>query len=82
MRTLPWPFSGRIAIRENAADGETTELHVLDRWCYMGTVRSEADLHDLADSRAAPVFDVDTYKILKRFIAKPPRGAAIIKLAA
>ena len=82
MRTLPWPFSGRIAIRENAADGETTELHVLDRWCYMGTVRSEADLHDLADSRAAPVFDVDTYKILKRFIAKPPRGSAIIKLAA
>ena len=82
MRTLPWPFAGRIAIRENAGDGETTELHVLDRWCYLGTVRSEAELHDLADTRAAPVFDVDTYKILKRFIAKPPRGASIVRLAA
>ena len=82
MRTLPWPFAGRIAVRENAGDGETTELHVLDRWCYLGTVRSEAELHDLADTRAAPVFDVDTYKILKRFIAKPPRGASIVRLAA
>jgi len=82
MRTLPWPFEGRIAIREDGTDGEVTELHVLDRWCYLGTVRSESELHELADSRAAPVFDVDTYKILKRYIAKPPRGASIVRLAA
>jgi len=83
LRTLPWPFGGRIAIRENAADGETTELHILDRWCHLGTVRSEAELYDLADNnRATPVFDVDTYKILKRFLARPPRGMEIIRLAA
>jgi DNA polymerase-3 subunit epsilon len=82
MRTLPWPFAGRIAIRESTADGETAELHVVDRWCHLGTVRSESELHDLADHTAAPVFDVDTYKILKRFLAKPPRGAQIIRLAA
>jgi DNA polymerase-3 subunit epsilon len=82
LRTLPWPFAGRIAIREAAADGETAELHVVDRWCHLGTVRSEAELHDLADHATAPVFDVDTYKILKRFLAKPPRGAQIIRLAA
>ncbi len=81
LRTLPWPFAGRIAIRENAGDGETTELHVLDRWCYLGTVRSESELYDLGEIRAAPVFDVDTYKILKRCIAKPPRGASIVQLA-
>ena len=82
LRTLPWPFAGRIAIRENAGDGETTELHVLDRWCYVGAVRSEAELHELSETRAAPVFDVDTYKILKRYIAKPPRGASIVCLSA
>jgi DNA polymerase III subunit epsilon len=82
LRTLPWPFGGRIAIRENAADGETAELHVLDRWCHLGTIRSEDELHDITTSRVAPVFDVDTYKILKRFLAKPPRGADIIRLAA
>ena len=81
MRTLPWPFGGRIAIRESAG-GENAELHVLDHWCYLGTVRSEAELHALNEVRAAPVFDVDTYKILKRFIAKPPHGASIVRLAA
>jgi DNA polymerase-3 subunit epsilon len=82
LRTLPWPFEGRIAIRENTQDGEATELHVLDHWCYLGTVRNESELHDLTESRAAPVFDVDTYKILKRYLAKPPRGVDIIRLAA
>ena len=82
LRTLPWPFEGRIAIRENTRDGEATELHVLDHWCYLGTVRNESEWHDLTESRAAPVFDVDTYKILKRYLAKPPRGVDIIRLAA
>ncbi len=82
MRTVPWPFEGRIAIRENTIDGECTDLHVLDHWCYLGTVRSEAELHDLAEVRTAPVFDVDTYKILKRYITKPPHGASIVRIAA
>ena len=89
LRTLPWPFGGRIAIRECALQGENAgenaELHVLDRWCYLGTVRDEAELHELigqSETRRAPVFDVDTYKILKRYIAKPPRGASIVRLAA
>ena len=82
LRTLPWPFEGRIAIRENIKGSDDAELHVLDRWCYLGTVRSEAELHALTEVRSAPVFDVDTYKILKRFIAKPPQGASIVRLAA
>jgi DNA polymerase-3 subunit epsilon len=82
MRTLPWPFAGRIGVRENTHDGETTELHILDRWCHLGTVCSEVEFHDFDDSTADPVFDVDTYKILKRFLAKPPRGTQIIPLTA
>ena len=82
MRTLPWPFKGRIGVREDTAEGENAELHILDRWCHLGTVRSEAEFHDFTESACTPVFDVDTYKIIKRFLAKPPRNAAIIKLAA
>jgi DNA polymerase III subunit epsilon len=82
MRTLPWPYAGRIAIREADADGENAQWHVLDRWSHIGTVTSEAEFHELAETRAAPVFDVDTYKILKRFLAKPPRGTRILRLAA
>ena len=82
LRTLPWPFKGRIGIRETAADGETAEMHVIDRWCHLGAVRSEQELYALAEGKSAPPFDVDIYKIIKRFLAKPPRKAAIIELAA
>ncbi len=82
LRTLPWPFSGRIAVRELAADGETTEMHIIDRWCYLGAARSEQELYAFAEDKSAPPFDVDIYKIIKRFLAKPPRNATIIELAA
>ena len=82
MRTAPWPYAGRIAVREAAADGERADLHVIDHWCHLGTARDESELAEVANARAAPVFDVDTYKILKRFLAKPPKGARIIRLAA
>ncbi len=80
MRMLPWPFAGRIAIRENALDGETTELHVMDHWRHLGTARDASALEAIAGNRALPEFDVDTYKILRRFLAKPLSRAAIVEL--
>ena len=82
LRMQPWPFKGRIGVRETAAGGEKTELIVLDRWCYLGTVRSEHELHELQESRPQPVFDLDTYKILTRFFKKPHRACSIVELAA
>lgn len=82
MRMRPWPFRGRIGIREHEAGADRTELHVVDRWCYLGTVRSETELHELAAARVEPQFDLDTYRILSRYLAKPPRDAQIIELAA
>jgi DNA polymerase-3 subunit epsilon len=79
LRMRPWPFKGRIAVRESGPAGA---LIVLDRWCYLGTVRSEAELAELAGGRAAPVFDLDTYKILSRFFASARRNYEIVDLAA
>ena len=81
-RIEPWPFRGRVGVREVAPDGEKSELIVLDRWCYLGTVRSEHELHELQESRPQPVFDLDTYKILTRFFKKPHRACSIVELAA
>jgi DNA polymerase-3 subunit epsilon len=72
-----WPFKGRIGVRE--AGAEHTEMHVLDHWCYLGTVRSEQDLDTLA---ARPAFDLDTYKILKRFLKDRHQGVEIVPFAA
>jgi DNA polymerase-3 subunit epsilon len=81
MRMQPWPFRGRVGVRESVPDGEKSELIVLDRWCYLGTARSEHELHELKDSPSRPVFDVDTYKILTRFFNRR-RNCEVIELPA
>ncbi len=78
LKMRPWPFKGRIGVRENGAGA----LIVLERWCYLGTVRSEAELADLAENRPQAVFDVDTYKILSRFFASARRDYQVVELAA
>ncbi len=77
LKLQTWPFKGRIGVRE--AGAEHTELHVLDHWCYLGTVRSEQDLDTLS---TRPAFDLDTYKILKRFLKDRHRGVEIVPFAA
>jgi DNA polymerase-3 subunit epsilon len=68
LRVRAWPFAGRIGIRETSADGGRCELHVLDQWCHLGTVKSEEELRDFeAGAPARPLFDLDTYKILTRY---------------
>ena len=82
MRMQPWPFRGRIGVRETGGDSEAAELHVLDRWCYLGTVRSEQELHEMETVRAQPAFDLDTYKILMRFLNQPRGKYTVVELAA
>lgn len=76
----PWPFRGRIGVRESALEAERSELIVLDRWCYVGTARADHELRELEERR--PVFDPDTYRILTRFFKKPRRSYAVVELAA
>ncbi len=68
-------------MRETAANGESSELHVLDQWCFLGTVRSENELHELQDSAPRPRFDLDTYKILTRFLLNGKKRSEIIPLS-
>ena len=77
LKLQSWPYRGRIGIREG--DGDETVLHVLDHWCYLGTVRSEDELDGL---EARPAFDLDTYKILKRFLGGGRGTMEIVPFAA
>jgi DNA polymerase-3 subunit epsilon len=70
LKMRPWPFAGRVGIRERG--GAEDSLIVLDRWCYLGTAHSDAALQELLDGRPRPVFDLDTYRILTRYF----RGSA------
>lgn len=69
LRIQHWPWPGRVAIGEGETNGHvegTLTWHVVDHWCYLGSVESldDASLAALDDQ---PVhFDIDTYKILRR----------------
>jgi DNA polymerase-3 subunit epsilon len=73
-RVADWPWEGRVMIRERHPDARFEEAHVLDRWCHVGTARSDEDLAALAETRIDIDFDPDVYKIVHAFLAKR-RGA-------
>jgi DNA polymerase-3 subunit epsilon len=78
LKIKSWPFPGRIALRERATGGfgpdgtRGGELHVLDRWMYLGSARSEEELAALSVRETYPGFDADVYKLLLRYFANHP----------
>jgi DNA polymerase-3 subunit epsilon len=77
LRLAPWPYKGAIGLREHS--GEKSEVHLFERWCYLGTARTEAEIYEKLEVRARPVFDLDIYKILKREFAKRTRRVDLIE---
>ncbi|OLO07897.1 hypothetical protein BTW08_09750 [Salinicola sp. MH3R3-1] len=67
LRIENWPWPGRVAFRETNRYGEAG-LHIVDHWHYQGSVARLEELDVLPDTRG---FDIDTYRILNRFIAAP-----------
>ena len=81
-RVADWPFEGRIIVRERHPEARFEEAHVFDRWCHVGTARSDQDLEDLAATRVEIDFDPDVYKILRAFIARRRSAVQAIPRAA
>ena len=59
------PYDGVIGLKE------LDDLHIIDHWCYLGTVRTETEIASLLDS-ARPAFDKDTYMILNKALKAMP----------
>jgi DNA polymerase III subunit epsilon len=79
LRVARWPYAGAIAVQED--DGERCEVHVIDRWRYLGSARTEAEVHELAcESREGP-FDLNTYRILSRYLGRAGAAAQVRRLA-
>ncbi len=74
LQTRSWSWPGPIAIAET--DGDRTDWHVVDLWCYLGTARSEADIADCLDSPRR--FDLDSYRILQRWLRRPRANVTVI----
>ena len=72
-----WPWPGAVAVEERNSLG-VREWHVLNHWRYLGTVRdSEVEdvtvddtLQGAGTHRSLGHFDIDTYRILGRFLSR------------
>jgi DNA polymerase-3 subunit epsilon len=79
LKLKPWPFPGRIALRERAPhSGEFQgtrgpDLHIMDHWTYLGTARSDEELAALRTKPAGAGFDPDLYKVLVRYFSNHPK---------
>lgn len=66
MRVPSWPHRGAVGIRERS------DLHVVDQWQFLGTARSEGEVHELLETRRHD-FDRRTYGLLNRALARLPQ---------
>jgi DNA polymerase III subunit epsilon len=71
-----WPYPGKIGLREHSASSERSDLHIFDQWCHLGTVRDDAELEQALSTRDSLAFDLDTYRLLIKYIAKPSLSRA------
>jgi DNA polymerase-3 subunit epsilon len=73
-----WPFRGRVAVIERDWRG-LGEIHVFDRWRYLGTVASDESL-DALPAAASMEFDLDSYRILCRYLDRPRPRTSMVEL--
>jgi DNA polymerase-3 subunit epsilon len=79
LKALEWPHAGPLGIVEHDRERDAAEIHVVDRWCYLGVASCDEELAGLLEEGRAPRFDYDHYRILSRHLAR--RGVRTVKLA-
>lgn len=79
-RLKAWPYASKIGVREHNNFSNLTDIHVFDQWCHLGTVNNENDLAELMQTRTVFAFDLDSYKLLLKMLAKS--NIELIKLQA
>jgi DNA polymerase-3 subunit epsilon len=63
LKLATWPYAGAVGLKE------AEDLHIIDHWCYLGTAKNEAEVHDIIAGNR-PAFDKDTYMILSKALKK------------
>jgi DNA polymerase-3 subunit epsilon len=80
-KIAPWPFAGPIGIRETGGEDGRDELHLIDRWCHLGTARAGHEVAGLLESPPPQGFDLDIYRIISAFLARSGLSVRIFELA-
>lgn len=80
LKVRSWPFDGPVGIKETSPDGGRSEVHVFDQWCLLGTADSDERLREILAASSAHSFDLDSYKILNRFLGRKNHNVNLIEL--
>lgn len=67
----PWPFSGPIVIKEENILARKKELFIIDKWCYLGSIRYDDEGNEKKEYENKVIFDTDIYKILLSYLRSP-----------
>ena len=70
LKTAAWPWRGPIGIVEEDRERESSDMHVVNNWCLLGTAKSEGEVGELLQGSARARFDLDQYKILARHLSR------------
>lgn len=65
-----WPYGGPIIIEEKNEITDTMEYFLIDQWCFLGTITMDSN-NSFKESPHEYSFDLDTYKILVRYLNSP-----------
>ncbi|PKO52196.1 MAG: ethanolamine utilization protein, partial [Betaproteobacteria bacterium HGW-Betaproteobacteria-21] len=66
-RLKPWPWPGAVVLPEVHEASGRAAFHVVDHWCYLGSVETRDEVAAVLDS-VQPRFELDTYRILSRWL--------------
>lgn len=81
LRYKNWPYKGKIAIKEVCPETDRQDFHIIDQWCYLGTVNSVTDLDEEKSSKQDHIFDLDIYKLLVKFLLGKSKDIELINLS-
>ncbi|RUR51650.1 3'-5' exonuclease family protein [Vreelandella populi] len=73
-----WPWPGRIIIQEGPTASGKRAWHVVDHWCYLGSAETLKKAQRFTQA-SLPAFDVDSYRILNRFLRTPEQHGLSVK---
>lgn len=75
-RICQWPYQSPVLVQEISFDSEDYKSIVVDKWCVVADVHQPENCSPTIRFRER-VFDIDTYKILRTFIAQKQHRLSI-----
>lgn len=76
-----WPYSGPVLVKESHPQLEGEAGYVVDNWCVKA-VASDDGFGTVDVQEQAGDFDLDRYKIIRKFLDNPRNQRQIVRISA